>query len=141
MITSYFKTKQKTDSSSADEDKKVQTPIHSGTKHRLSDETPESNDDDDNAKDEEEISNNKSDNKRMKITDSDPKVESKSSTDDKYSKISCTEVIDLLSHLKDESWRAKIFNHVSKPSFAKLAKFVAKERCVISLVSWIIIMR
>lgn len=41
---------------------------------------------------------------------------------------SSSEVVELMSHLQEESWRIKISNHVSKPSFVKLAKFVASER-------------
>lgn len=36
--------------------------------------------------------------------------------------------IELISHLKDESWRNEISNYISSSSFHKLAKFVAVQR-------------
>jgi len=44
-----------------------------------------------------------------------------------YSNLS-TDVQELMSHLEDESWKTQLFNHISKPSFNKLAKFVSSER-------------
>lgn len=46
----------------------------------------------------------------------------------KLSQIPCDETKELLSHLTDDSWRMKLATYVTKPSFTKLAKFVASER-------------
>ena len=129
MITSYFKAKKKESSLDNDDTKAATSSPPSITaitntmkgdssKHTLVTPTDE----------------NKSSSKRMKyasnettsvISNAPLSIES---TNTKLSNISCDATKELLSHLTDDSWRIKLANYVTKPSFMRLAKFVANER-------------
>ncbi len=55
----------------------------------------------------------------------------------KLSQIQCDATKELLTHLTDESWRMKLADYVTRPSFMKLAKFVASERYVNEMNTWL----
>eukprot|EP00551_Chaetoceros_affinis_P008440 CAMPEP_0203673928 /NCGR_PEP_ID=MMETSP0090-20130426/14414_1 /ASSEMBLY_ACC=CAM_ASM_001088 /TAXON_ID=426623 /ORGANISM="Chaetoceros affinis, Strain CCMP159" /LENGTH=320 /DNA_ID=CAMNT_0050539683 /DNA_START=25 /DNA_END=987 /DNA_ORIENTATION=+ len=119
MITSYFKTKKSRKDTSGEEKKPVSSPTSlAGRKHSRASDDNESQVGGSAAK-------SKEASKRQRQADDtlDPSV-----VDGRISKLPCPEATELLSHLQEQSWRNKLLNHVSKPSFLKLAKFVATQR-------------
>ncbi len=126
MITSYFKRKNEKSDPSTKENKPA-----SGRKHRRlsSDEdSGEGGGDGDDGTKKSDGTNNNNNKRQKQDNDTTDTITDPSTINDRISKLPCPEATELLSHLKEQSWRNKLINHVSKPSFFKLAKFVATER-------------
>jgi hypothetical protein len=111
MITSFFAAKNPRKVKSAKEDVPMMAPSSSSTSKTL---------------------------KRERQNDDDPQDASKKSKEapkTSASKSSIPEVQALLSHLHckpsdDGTWSQALDKHFSTPGFARLAQFVAQERCV-----------